>query len=171
MVFMSKEAFCIEALNPGDIDRAARFFNYKPGSADDGALRENMASGGWTVVMAATGGADIGGFYLNWRPKYHVYRRLDVPELQDLRVLPGHRRQGAGTALIARGETLARAAGRKGLGLSVGLYADYGNAQRLYADLGYRPDGNGVTYDREAVTPGARLPVDDNLALMLLKFF
>jgi hypothetical protein len=53
----------------------------------------------------------------------------------------------------------------------VGLSADYGAAQRLYHKLGYEPDGNGVTYDRAPVTPGQKYPLDDDLALMLVKFF
>jgi hypothetical protein len=60
---------------------------------------------------------------------------------------------------------------REGLGISVGLHAGFGAAQRLYIRLGFVPDGLGVTYDREAVQPSAPHPVDDDLALMLLKFF
>lgn len=171
MVFMGTEALRIDHLGPGDIDRAARFFGYKPGSDDDAALRKNMASGNWMVTMAAIGGIDIGGFYLNKTPKYGLYQRLALPELQDLRVLPDHRMRGAATALIADAENQARAMGATGLGLSVGLTVDYGAAQRLYAKHGYIPDGNGVTYDRTTVQKGAKMPVDDDLCLMLLKFF
>jgi GNAT superfamily N-acetyltransferase len=121
--------------------------------------------------MAVKGDSDIGAFYLNWKPKYAIYQRLNIPELQDLRVLPGHRRQGAATAMIAKAEDMAKAAGRTGIGLSVGLSADYGAAQRLYARLAYIPDGNGVTYDRQPVEKGEKRPIDDDLALMLVKFF
>lgn len=172
MLFMGTEAGRLAVLGPQDSARAGRFFNYKPAGADDAALRKNMAEGGWTVVLAQTpDGVDAGGFYLNWDPKYALYRRLGLPEIQDLRVLPDFRRRGMATALIAKGEELARTAGRAGIGLSVGLHAGYGNAQRLYARLGYIPDGHGVTYDREAVIPGEARRIDDDLALMLLKFF
>lgn len=168
---MGTEALRLDVLAPQDMARAALFFGYEPGSPDDVALRKNMADGGWTVIMAVRDGQDLGGFYLNWTPKYALYRRLDLPEIQDLRVLPAARRQGIASALIARGEELAREAGRSGIGLSVGLHGGYGNAQRLYVRLGYVPDGYGVTYDREPVPAGEARKVDDDLALMLLKFF
>ncbi len=168
---MGTEAFRLEVLEPQDIERAARFFNYNPGDSDDAALRKNMAAGSWTVIMAVAENRDVGGFYLNWTPKYQVYLRLDLPEIQDLRVSPGHRRQGIATALINKAEDMARASGRTGMGLSVGLHGDYGDAQRLYVQLGYIPDGNGVTYDRVPVAPGETRAIDDDLALMLLKFF
>ncbi|MCB1537602.1 MAG: GNAT family N-acetyltransferase [Rhodospirillales bacterium] len=159
-------------LKSHDIERAARFFNYDRTGYDDRALRECMAQGAWGVLLAETAdGVDIGGCYLNWVPKYPLYRRLELPELQDLRVSPDWRRRGVATRLIATCEDMARGGGARGMGLSVGLYADYGPAQRLYTKLGYVPDGQGVTYDRVAVVPGARHPVDDDLTLMLLKFF
>ena len=55
------------------------------------------------------------------------------------------------------------------MGLAVGLHRSYGAAQRLYARLGYMPDGYGVTYDREAVVPGDFRAVDDELCLMMVK--
>lgn len=174
MVSMGKEDFSVEILDGRSVERVLTFyastgFPYKPES--EAKLREGLETGAWIFVMAVQNSCDVGGFYLNTAPKYHVYRSLKIPELQDLRVLSGHRRQGIASALIAKGEELARQKGAKGLGISVGLYADYGAAQRLYFKLGYEPDGNGITYDREPVAPGDRRPVDDDLALMLLKSF
>jgi hypothetical protein len=37
------------------------------------------------------------------------------------------------------------------VGLGVGLYNDYGNAQKLYIKKGYVPNGYGVTYNYQAV--------------------
>jgi len=134
-------------------------------------LKAGITFGQWRFVLASVDGAGAGCFYLNTEPRYHVYRKLGVPELQDLRVLPGFRRQGIGRALVAFGENLARDMDAPGLGLSVGLDAGYGAAQRLYAAMGYMPDGNGVTYDREPVEKGQRMTVDDDACLMLLKLF
>jgi GNAT superfamily N-acetyltransferase len=121
------------------------------------------------VFIARIDGADAGYGMLNWQPQYALYRRLGMPEIQDLNMIPQQRRKGAAAALIAHCEALARGEGRAQMGISVGLYADYGPAQRLYAKLGYVPDGFGVTYDRAAVRPGELRPVDDNLCLMLVK--
>lgn len=54
------------------------------------------------------------------------------------------------------------------VGIGVGLYQDYGAAQRLYFRLGYSPDGRGITYKCKSVTPGESYPVDD-LILWLRK--
>jgi hypothetical protein len=51
------------------------------------------------------------------------------------------------------------------VGIGVGLYQSYGSAQRLYAKRGYIPDGRGVMYKQQPVTPGFDTCVDDDLNL------
>jgi DNA-binding LacI/PurR family transcriptional regulator len=41
--------------------------------------------------------------------------------------------------------------------------------QALAQQMGYVPDGNGITCDRETVKPYASYMVDDDLSLMLVK--
>lgn len=121
------------------------------------------------VFIAALDGQDTAYGMLNWQPQYALYKKLGIPEIQDLNVIPNARRQGIAQALIAHCEMLAAERRCEHIGISVGLYADYGPAQRLYTKLGYMPDGYGVTYDRQPVTPGEIRPVDDNLCLMMVK--
>jgi len=106
---------------------------------------------------------------LNWEPKYGLYKKLNIPEIQDLNILPQFRQQGLATALINHCEKLALAKGLTQMGISFALDASYGAAQRLYVKLGYVPDGNGVTYDRSFVRAGDFHPVDDDLCLMMVK--
>ena len=106
---------------------------------------------------------------LNFEPKYALYKKLEIPEIQDLNVIPEAREQGVATALVEAFENLARDQGLESIGISVGLTKDYGPAQRLYVRLGYMPDGCGITYDREGVTFGTPYPVDDDLCLMMVK--
>ncbi len=98
-----------------------------------------------------------------------LYKKLDIPEIQDLNVASNYRQQGIATKMIESFENLARDQGAEYIGISVGLTKDYGPAQRLYNKLGYAPDGNGITYDRAAVSHGQRVLVNDDLCLMLLK--
>lgn len=128
-----------------------------------------QAAGRRQVFIGVLEGTDAGYGMLNWKPQYALYRRLDIPETQDLNVIPAVRRCGVATALIRHCEGEARARGKTQMGISVGLYADYGPAQRLYVKLGYVPDGGGVTYDRQPVRPGEIRPVDDDLCLMMVK--
>ncbi len=55
------------------------------------------------------------------------------------------------------------------IGLGVGLYKDYGSAQRLYIKNGYIFDGNGLMYNNTEVKPGNDVFVDDDLLLYLTK--
>ncbi len=130
---------------------------------------DDQKSGGRQVFIIEQGDAVTGYGMLNWKPQYALYKRLGIPEIQDINVLPDHRRKGLATALTQYCEKSVQGKGCKQIGISVGLYKDYGPAQRLYVKLGYMPDGYGVTYDRAPVSYGALHPVDDDLCLMMVK--
>ena len=103
---------------------------------------------------------------LNKRPKYPLYDRLGIPEIQDVFVIPQHRGQGLATALIHHCETVCDG---DMIGISVPVNSKFAVAQRLYVGLGYLPDGNGVTYDREPVQPDTMVCADEYLCLMFIK--
>lgn len=128
-----------------------------------------QAQGARLLLIASDDGRPAGYGILNWRPQYQPYRSLGIAEIQDLNVVPDFRRRGIATAVIAHCEALAKARGHDAIGISFGLHGGFGAAQRLYAALGYRPDGNGVTYARQPVRFGEMRPNDDDLCLMLLK--
>jgi GNAT superfamily N-acetyltransferase len=130
---------------------------------------EEQDAGRREILIVNDGAGDIGYGMLNRQPQYALYKRIGIPEIQDLNVIPEARRQGIGTALIHALEDVARGLGYRQVGISVGLHADYGPAQRLYVKLGYVPDGLGVTYDRVTLAAGEIRPVDDNLCLMMVR--
>lgn len=131
---------------------------------------DEQAAGRRAILLAEdAGGAPLGYVQLNHAPVYAPFRRLGISEIQDLNVVPAARRQGLGRALVAACEDILRSAGHDSAGISVGLLPSFGAAQRLYAAMGYRPDGAGLCYDDEPVRIGAMLPVDDLLTLKLLK--
>lgn len=127
------------------------------------------AAGERLVLVASVQGAPVGYGSLLWRSPYPLFAAADIPELHDLVTARRHRHQGIATTLIAALENAARTAGHRHIGLGVGLYADYGPAQRLYGALGYIPDGRGVTYDSVSATPGAAVLLDDDLLLWMVK--
>ncbi len=53
--------------------------------------------------------------------------------------------------------------------LGVGLYRDYGTAQRMYVKRGYIPDGTGLWYGNQQIFPGNEVFVDDDLVLYMSK--
>jgi GNAT superfamily N-acetyltransferase len=109
---------------------------------------------------------DRGFAVLNHAPKYGLYQRLNIPEIQDVFILPEARGQGSGTALI---EHCEKQVSGNMVGISVPVSPDFGVAQQLYYKLGYKPDGNGVTYDRATLTHDCRVKLDENLCLMMVK--
>lgn len=105
---------------------------------------------------------------LKWQSGYPPFAEAHIPEIVDLNVLPAFRKQGIGNALLEQCER--EAATRSAVvGIGVGLYADYGAAQRVYVTRGYIPDGRGVTYDGAPVVVGKSYPMDDCWALCFTK--
>jgi len=130
------------------------------------ALLEEPANAG--LVLVARESSGVAGYVrLKWRSQHRPFAEAGIPEIADLRVAPRMLRRGVATALIARCERLAREKGHGTIGIGVGLYGDYGPAQRLYFKLGYGPDGTGATCRAVAVTPGKMVRVDDDLVLWL----
>lgn len=130
---------------------------------------ERQDQGELDFLIASADGVDVGYGIYNRVPKYRLYKALGIPEIQDLNIVPKYRNRGYATQVIAYCEDQARRDGHDQIGISVGLNADFGAAQRLYWKLGYQPDGQGVTYDRQPVRLGEKMPVDDNLCLMMVK--
>lgn len=105
------------------------------------------------------------------KPECPFFAEKNIPEINAIWIDENHRRQGLGTALVKRIEDQARQEGYDQIGIGVGLYMDYGPAQRLYFQLGYIPDGNGITYKGQLTIPGQSYPLDDDLILWLTKIF
>jgi len=104
-----------------------------------------------------------------WTSGYGGFTAAGIPEISDLVVATAFRRNGVGTRVMEALERLAIKEGYSIVGLGVGLYADYGDAQRLYCRRGYIPDGCGLMTSDGAVAPGARVLVDDDLVIYLIK--
>jgi GNAT superfamily N-acetyltransferase len=122
-----------------------------------------------SVIVAKMNEQFCGYVTLKWKSDYEHFMNKDIPEIADLNVLPNYRKKGVGTALIQKCEIVAKEHGYSQIGLGVGMTRDYGNAQRLYFDLGYAPDGNGLYHHYKAVNYSDRVKVDDDLVLFLNK--
>lgn len=139
----------------------------KPTSQYDAYLAGQEA-GERDVLVAALDGRFAGYVTIRWRSTYAPFAETGIPEIQDFNVLPQFRRQRIGTRLMDRAEhRVARRCDTVGIG--VGMYADYGHAQRLYVLRGYVPDGRGLTYRGEVLPPMAGAINDDDLVLFFTK--
>lgn len=169
---MPVEGIAVSAMRGSDLDELV--------NADGGAwwqrdrsiwlARLDSQDSGMMHVAIGRQGADLVGYgYLSFESVCPFFRERDIPEIGDLRVAERCRRRGVAAAMIGYFECLAISRGASQIGLGVGLYADYGAAQRLYARLGYVPDGRGMTYQHAPVAGGATVRADDDLLLWLVK--
>ena len=139
----------------------------KPASQYERYLAEQEA-GQRIVRVACCDDVFCGYLTVCWQAHYRPFREEGVPEIVDFNVLPAFRRRGIGSALMDAAEELIAAVGPTA-GLGVGMTADYGAAQRLYAQRGYIPDGRGLMYEGHPINYGKAIPVDDDLCLYLTK--
>ncbi len=124
---------------------------------------------GERIAWVAECNSEFAGYVtLKWCSEYKSFQDKNIPEVMDLNVLPKFRNRGVGSVLL---ETAEKEAEKRNdaVGLGVGLYADYGNAQKLYVKRGYVPDGCGITYKYQCVNPDATVQLDDDLVLWLIK--
>ena len=120
------------------------------------------------VWVACKGTIFLGYVTLKWHSEYQSFATQGIPEISDLNALPKYRRHGIGSKLLDCAEAEAQKKSSC-VGLGVGLFVDYGNAQKLYVKRGYVPDGFGITYKNKPVKPGDSVVVDDDLILWLVK--
>ena len=122
-----------------------------------------------TVCVIQKGDQLVGYGSLIYTPEYAHFKTSSIPEVSDVWIASHERKKGLGARLISFLEKVAKERGFTEVGIAVGLYGDYGQAQRLYCKLGYLPDGQGITYKGVSVVPGENYPVDDDLVLWLTK--
>lgn len=120
------------------------------------------------VWVACVEGAVAGYGTLVWKSDYPFFAEQNIPEIKDLNVLPDFRKRGIASALLDEAEKRGFEKSER-VGIGVGLYADYGSAQRLYVKRGYIPDGHGIAYDYATVEPGTMICLDDDLVLWFIK--
>ena len=167
----SSPALTIRLLQRADIEIIANAFTAigwnKPASQYARYLAEQEA--GARVVLVALVNDDFAGYVtIEWHSGYQPFAATGIPEIADFNVLPHYRRQQIGSRLLDEAE---RRIGERSpvVGIGVGLYPDYGPAQRMYILRGYSPDGRGIAYDGENARYGQALINDDSLALYFTK--
>lgn len=161
----------IRLLTAPDIQVIADAFTaigwHKPASQYQRYLAEQEA-GERVVLVATVDGAFAGYVTIVWASGYPPFHAAGIPEVVDFNVLPHYRRRQIGTRLMDEAEE--RIGQRSSVaGIGVGLYPDYGAAQRMYVLRGYIPDGTGIWYDVHQVQPGETVCADDSLALFFTK--
>jgi len=110
-----------------------------------------------TYLVAWEGTEPVGHAHVAW-----AGGKLGVPEIQDVFVVPAHRRRGIATALTAAAEREAAAQGHARISLGHSIANDA--ARRLYERLGYRNAGlDPERVQGTVLMRGRRVEVDDTL--------
>lgn len=166
-----QEAIKIRSFTKKDIDVLVNEFSkhnwLKPKSTFEQYWQEQTNNE--RLIWLALYKEQLAGYVtLKWDSFYTPFLDRNIPEIMDLNVLPPYRNKGIGSLLLCTAENEASTRNNS-VGLGVGLYKDYGNAQQLYIRKGYIPDGLGITYQYKSVEPGANIPLDDDLILWLTK--
>ncbi|MEX0783650.1 MAG: GNAT family N-acetyltransferase [Dehalococcoidia bacterium] len=163
----------VRPIEPADVSVLAEAFGgpdwggSKPASLFERYVREHE-SGERDVLVAFRGDAVAGYATIRWEPAYEPFRDAGVPTVEDLNVLISHRRKRVASALMDEAE---RRIGERSdtAGIGFGMDPGYGNAQRMYPQRGYVPDGRGLTTHDHPVKSGDTVRVDDDLVLYLTK--
>ncbi|GAB3411246.1 GNAT family N-acetyltransferase [Flindersiella endophytica] len=139
---------------------------------DADAARHHVAdhdTGEGTTLVARLDGVVVGLVTVRWTSRNPSFAEQGIPLVHQLAVAPSFRRLGVATALLEAAEQLAAARGRSRVGITVGLFDEYGPAQRLYAKRGYLPDGRGACTGQVPLRLGDTVEVGHDLILWLTK--
>ncbi len=129
---------------------------------------KEMELGVRDVLIAELDGQFAGYVTILWTSDYTPFRERGIPEIVDLNVLIRYRKMGIASLLLDEAEKRIRLIS-KFVGIGVGLFQDYGAAQRLYVKRGYVPDGKGIWTKDRHIGYGEKVIIDDDVALYLIK--
>ena len=169
-----REDFLIRPMHAHDISKIVSRYSF-PWSTPEKTQQiwdtyyHEQQEGTRTVAILEENSEILGYGSLLRKSECPFFASTNIPEVNAIWIDENRRRQGLGKALIKWIENLALQEGFNQIGIGVGLYRDYGPAQKLYFQLGYTPDGNGITYKGQPAVPGQNYPLDDDLLLWLVK--
>jgi GNAT superfamily N-acetyltransferase len=129
------------------------------------AEHDNGAS---TTILEYEAERLVGIVTIRWHSRYPPFRDQQIPLIQNIEIRYHDRGRGLGNALLERAEQ--EIAQRSPIaGLCVGMFDEYGAAQRLYAKRGFVPDGRGVCRGHTPLRYGEQITVGHDLLLWLVK--
>jgi GNAT superfamily N-acetyltransferase len=168
---MGDPGMVVQPVGEGNVEASVRFLI---GWVSDGAaearayLADHAEPAGASLI--AVHGADVAGYAaILWESNFAGFRDRGIPLVHQLAVAGPFRRQGVATLLMDAAEQLARERGVTTLGITVGLFDDYGPAQRLYGQRGYVPDGRGACRGHRPLGKGMQVTMDHDLIMWLTK--
>ena len=120
------------------------------------------------TLIAELNGEFAGYTTIKWNSSYEYFIKNKIPEISDLNVLIKFRQMGIGNKLLDKAEDIIKNYSDYA-GIGVGLFSDYGVAQRLYVKRGYIPDGKGIYKNDSYIKYNETVIIDDDVVLYFIK--
>jgi len=161
----------VQPISEGNSESAVRFLIewVSDGEAEARTYLTDHAEPEGASLVATDGPVVIGFVAIVWESNYAGFQCRGIPLVHQIAVAGPFRRRGVATLLMDAAEQLARDRGVVTLGITVGLFDEYGPAQRLYGRRGYIPDGRGACQGQRPLSKGARVTMDHDLIMWLTK--
>jgi GNAT superfamily N-acetyltransferase len=148
----------VQPVDEGNSESAVRFLIewLSDGEAEARTYLTGHAEPDGTSLIATNGPDVIGYVAIVWESNYAGFRRRGIPLVHQIAVAGPFRRRGVATLLMDAAEQLACDRGIATLGITVGLFDEYGPAQRFYGRRGYIPDARGACQGQGPLRRGCR---------------
>ncbi|HEX6482654.1 MAG TPA: GNAT family N-acetyltransferase [Ktedonobacteraceae bacterium] len=127
--------FTIERVRVEDLATTLDLFFQQVYPGDRAGARLHL-SGHAETFLAWVDGRLAGYLTLCWESNNPLFRQRNIPLIHHLGVFPQFQRQGIASGLMDAAEQLIATRATQA-GITVGLFDEYGPAQRLYAKRGY----------------------------------
>ncbi len=168
---MGVSGIVIQSVGEGNFEASVQFLIewVSDGAAEARRYLGDHAEPEGASLVAMCGQDVVGYVAILWESNFAGFRDRGIPLVHQVAVAEPFRRQGVATLLMDAAEQLARNRGVATLGITVGLFDQYGPAQRLYGQRGYVPDGRGACRGQRPLSKGMQVAIDDDLIMWLTK--
>jgi GNAT superfamily N-acetyltransferase len=168
---MGLPGIAVQLVDEGNSESAVRFLSEWVCDGEAEARRylaEHVEPDG--ISLIATSGPDAVGYVaVIWESNYAGFRSRGIPLVHQISVSEPWRRRGVATLLMDAAEQRAADRGITTLGITVGLFDEYGPAQRMYGRRGYIPDGRGACQGQRPLSGGTQVRLDHDVIIWLTK--
>ncbi|HSZ43148.1 MAG TPA: GNAT family N-acetyltransferase [Trebonia sp.] len=168
---MGLPGIAVQRVDEGNSGLAVRFLSewVCDGEAEAREYLAGHVEPDGTSLIATAGPDAVGYVAIVWESNYAGFRGRGIPLLHQISVSEPWRRRGVATLLMDAAERRAADRGIATLGITVGLFDEYGPAQRMYGRRGYVPDGRGACQGHRPLGEGEQVRLDHDVMMWLTK--
>ena len=122
-----------------------------------------------TSLIGTSGSDAVGYVAIIWKSGYAGFKSRGIPLVHQISVGEPWWRRGVATLLMDAAEQRAADRALRRWAITVGLFDEYGPAQRMYGRRGYIPDGRGARQGQRPLSEGTQVRLDHDVIIWLTK--